>query len=329
VQAVRLPKQVRVALIGLQGHPAEITGPLNRLPDVELAGIADAEAKPRGNARLYKDWREMLDKEKPDVVAINNAGGPPRVEAILEATRRGLPWIAEKPLANTRADLQRIRDALRKNPVRFSMLLPMRFDPPYLALKKLVDDGAVGEVAQISAQKSYKAGQRAPWMLDPVSYGGTLPWIGIHMTDLMMHTSGRDFKEVFTIQAHVGDFPGIGNMENTTSTVFRLDNRGTATLHMDYYRPESSPTHGDDRLRLAGTKGVAEYMAATGVTLLTEGRKPEVIGDLPPAQSVFVDFLESIYLGKPQSLSEKDIWRNCEVVLAARESAETNRPLPI
>jgi predicted dehydrogenase len=329
LQAVRLPRKVRVCLIGLQGHPSEITDPLPSLPDVELAGIADAAAKPRAGARLYTDWRRMLDQEKPDLVAVCNAGGPPRVEAILEVTQRGLPWIAEKPLANTMGDLNRIRQALRKKPVRYSMLLPMRFDPSYLALRKLVGDGAVGEVAQISAQKSYKWGNQSQWKRDPVTYGGTLPWIGSHMVDLMRWTSAREFTEVFTFQAQVGKFPEIGAMENTTGSVFQLDNRGVGTLHMDYYRPESAPTHGDDRLRLAGTKGVAEYMAATGVTLLTEGKKPEVIRDLPEKQSVFVDFLESVYGGKTQSLSEADIFRVCEIVLKARESGETGRPVKL
>ena len=30
-------------------------------------------------------------------------------------------------------------------------------------------------------------------------------------------------------------------MENTTVSGFRLDNGGTATLHMDYFRPEPLP----------------------------------------------------------------------------------------
>ena len=71
-------------------------------------------------------------------------------------------------------------------------------------------------------------------------------------------------------------------MENTTATLFRLDNRGTAALRMDYLRPETAPTHGDDRLRLAGTRGVLEYQAATGLTLVTAKEKPRVITDLPP-----------------------------------------------
>jgi len=94
---------------------------------------------------------------------------------------------------------------------------------------------------------------------------------------------------------------------------------------MDYLRPETAPTHGDDRLRLAGSKGVAEYQAATGVTVVSQSSKPRVIEKLPGPQSLFVDFLESVYLGKPPGLSLEDILRVNRIVLLARQSAEERR----
>ncbi len=336
--AAPLPKKIRVAVIGLQGHPTEVIGPLDQLPDAELVAIADRSdaeiAKMRRSpraaaARSYADYRVMLDREKPDVVGVCNAADE-RAPAILECSRRGLHWIAEKPLANSREELAAIRKALAGNPrIRFSMLLPMRFDSPYRALKAIAASGEIGEVAQISSQKSYKWRTQAEWKKHFKSYGGTLPWIGSHMVDLMRWTSGREFTEVFTYQGQVGRFPEIGEMENTTGTVFRMDNGGVANLHMDFLRPETSSTHGDDRLRLAGTKGVAEYLAATGVTVVSDTRKPEVIRQLPEKRSVFIDFLESVYNGSEPGLSSRDIFRTCEIVLAARESAELGRTVKI
>jgi hypothetical protein len=94
---------------------------------------------------------------------------------------------------------------------------------------------------------------------------------------------------------------------------------------MDYLRPESAPTHGDDRLRLAGTKGIIEYQASTGVTLVSGERPPEIIKELPEEKSLFTDFLESIYLGKVPRLTETDVFRVNEIVLLARESADHHR----
>ena len=38
---------------------------------------------------------------------------------------------------------------------------------------------------------------------------------------------------------------------------------------MDYLRPATAPTHGDDRLRIAGTLGVVEHQEGRGLTLVT------------------------------------------------------------
>ncbi len=336
-QQVKLPKKIRIAMVGLQGHPGEILGPAATLPDIEIVAISEPDAGarnsalrrgPASKAKVYENWIEMLDREKPDIAAIGNPADE-RARAILESTKRGIPWIAEKPIADTLAELKAIREAVAKQKIGFSMLLPMRFSPQYLAMKQIVDSGAVGEVAQISAQKSYKAGNRAAWMKARRSYGGTIHWIGIHMIDLMRWSSGREFTEVMSMQAQVGAPAGIGAMENTTATMFRLDNKGVGTLHMDYYRPQSSPTHGDDRLRLAGTKGVAEYLEATGVTLIEEGKKARVISELAPAGSVFVDFLRALYQGEKQTLTHEDIFRTTEIAIIARDSAEAGRAMKL
>ena len=75
--------------------------------------------------------------------------------------------VAEKPLAIEREDLEKVRRALEKSGARLTMLLPMRYWPPFLALRQIVESGQIGEVAQIGAQKSYKVGARPAWMLRP------------------------------------------------------------------------------------------------------------------------------------------------------------------
>lgn len=336
-QHIALPKKIRIGIIGLQGHTNLIVGPVQSIPDLDIVAVSDPDQnalnaflkRTRGlaNAHGYEDYRRMLDSEKLDLVAICNDDGE-RAAAILDVLERKLHVIAEKPLATKRADLMRIKTAVAQQGVKLGMLLDMRYEPPYQALRQIVRSGAIGEVAQISSQKSYKTGKRDAWYTKRETYGSTILWIGIHMIDLMRFTSGREFTNVSSFMGRVG-FPELGDMQNTTASSFRLDNGGAATLHMDYYRPETAPTHGDDRLRLAGTLGVAEYMASTGVTLMTKSAKPAVVTELPPAGSVFVDFLAHVYLNKPATLPLEDIFRLCEVTLAADEAAWTGRVIQI
>jgi predicted dehydrogenase len=326
---VKLPHKVRVAMLGLDGHISEVLSPLPQLPDVEIVAYAEPDAATRQSAlrnrrlaaaRSYDDYRVMLDKEKPDVVSVCNPNGE-RAAAIEACLERRMHVVAEKPLAIELEDLAKVRRALDKSGSRLTMLLPMRYWSPFLALRRIVESGEIGEVAQIGAQKSYKAGARPAWMTRRASYGGTIPWIGIHMVDLMRWSSGREFTEVASFQARVGA-PELGDMENTTGSLFRLDNGGVAALRMDYLRSETATTHGDDRLRLAGTRGIAEYQASTGVTLMTAGEKPRTLVALPKPRWLFVEFLESVYAGKAETLSLADIFRVNEIVLKAREAAE-------
>jgi len=323
--AVRLPRRVALGLIGYDGHPEEILRPLADFPDVELVAVADAGSDASAiqsaihnpfvsKARRYADYPEMLHREKLDCVAICNHNGN-RAAAILECAGRQLNVIAEKPLAITRRDLDSVIAAVEKHRIRAGMLLPMRFDPPYLAMKQVVDSGEIGEVCQIDAQKSYQLDRRPEWQKHARSYGSTILWIGIHMIDLMSFASGRKFAQAASLQGHVG-FPELGDMQNVTATIFRLENGGTATLRMDYLRPASVKGHGDDRLRLAGARGIVEYQEETGVTVMGPAGK-RILTDLPPQGSVFADFLRSTYLGEKAALTWQEIVYANEWTLAA------------
>lgn len=332
-EPVKLPSKVRVAVWGLEGHSGEYTKVLSRYPDVEITGVFHkdpkaAEKYARGKAKVFADPLKMLDEISPDIVGVCNSDGE-RAAAIVECARRKMHVVAEKPLSISRADLALVRKTVAANNVKLGMLLPMRWEPPYQTLKKIVDSGEIGEVIQISAQKSYVLGTRDEWQRNRKTYGSTILWIGIHMFDLMRWASGREMKAACGFMGMPGTELRQGDMETATATAFRLDNGGTALLNMDYCRPAAAGSHGDDRLRLAGTKGIAEYMAATGVTLLASGKKPEKITALPPEGSIFAEFLDHVYLGKATSLPHNEIYRICEITLAAHEAAVSGKVITL
>jgi predicted dehydrogenase len=335
---VRMPQKIRMAIAGFDGHVNEILRVMTQLPDVELVAVADAgsdseatrsalEAAPVARAHRYARLSELLDHESLDLVALCNNNGD-RASAILACASRNLNVIAEKPLALNRSDLDAVYKAAKANGIHLGMLLPMRFDPPYLAMKRIVEDGTIGEVLQVDGQKSYQLGNRPAWQKHAATYGSTILWIAIHTIDLMLWVGGRRFTEVSSLQSRVG-FPEIGDMQNVTASLFRLDNGGTATLHMDYLRPRTASGHGDDRLRVVGSRGIVEYQESTGVTLMTHRQAPQTIRDLPAQQSVFLDYLQSVYLNGRPHLSWPEIVMANEVTLAAHTAAELHRSISI
>lgn len=332
----KFPENIRVGIIGLEGHYAEISDAARILPQIRITAVAEKSAAllaqaaknaPLKNARNHDDYRKMLDTEKLDVVAVCGENGT-RAEIIQACAEHKLPIVAEKPLALSIEELEATRRKITAHGVPLTMLLPMRFDPQYQKMRSIVQSGVIGEVASMGAQKSYKLGKRPDWMKARKSYGGTIPYIGIHMVDLMRYVSGREFVATAGFHSRIG-FPEYGEMENNTALVFQLDNRGTASLRMDYLRPETAPTHGDDRLRIAGTKGIIEYQEGHGLTLVTASEKPGTITDLPPGKRLFVDFLEALYNGKKAVITPEEVFRVTEIVLKAREAADTGRVVRI
>jgi predicted dehydrogenase len=330
-----LPHPVRVGILGLEGHYSEVLIAQKVVPEIQVVAVAaptDREKQRAASnpvlarAKLYNEYLRMLDSEKLDVVAVCDTNGQ-RASSVMACAERGLAVAAEKPLAISFADLEAVKKTVARHHARLTMLLPMRFEPHYLGMKSLIAGGAIGEVIAMGAQKSYKLGARPDWLKHRSTYGGTIPYIGIHMVDLMRWASGREFVQAAAFQSNVA-FPQIGDMENNTALIFRLDNRGTANLRMDYLRPETAPTHGDDRLRIAGSKGVIEYQGEH-LTLVTATEKPREITDLPRHAPLFADFVYSLYGNTPHMISVDDIYRVTEIVLRARDAAESNRILRV
>ncbi len=328
-------KPVRLAMLGTVGHPGEILGALSKAPRVRLTAVSEDQPAIRARlsrnrsmagARIYASAEELLAKEEFDIAAVCNDNGA-RAGVSLACLRRGIPVIAEKPLALNLSDLASLRAEVEQRGRKLTSLLKMRTDPWFLAIRGCVERGELGEVVQVSAQKSYKSMGAGDWRTRAESFGGTLPWIGIDLIDLMRWTSGREFTEAATLQNRIG-FEAIGPVDNSVASLFRLDNGGMATLRIDYLRTPGAPTHGDDRLRVAGTEGIAEYTAATGVTVQRRGQAPVEVKELPEERSLFLEFLAHLE-GGPAPVAYPDLFRSVEIALKAWESGKGGGLKPV
>lgn len=326
-------KPVRVGLIGTDGHTSVLLGTIARLPNVELAAFAkslpddDATGMKRNKAftehtTIYDEFEEMLDKEELDVVGVclpyyRNA------EASIAAARKGIHIVSEKPVATTLADLATLKQVVADSDVRLTSMMNMRYFPAYRAARKAVLDGLIGEPILLTSQKSYRFGKSRPWFYkDMETYGGTIPWAGIHSIDYMRWTTGREFTQVSAWHGNQ-DHPEYPGFQDHAGVLLKLDNGGTAMTNLDYLRPESAPTHGDDRLRIAGSEGVLEVWGAENrVQLITAADGSREL-ELAEPVDFFADFLNELAGEGEHLISQEDAFRLTEICLKAREAAET------
>ncbi|MEW6302222.1 MAG: Gfo/Idh/MocA family oxidoreductase [Verrucomicrobiota bacterium] len=322
---------MRLALIGLKGHQSTVLEGARALGDVELVAVADDSAaklesfmsrEPLARkAQRYADWRHLVEHTPMDVCCICDENRW-RAEQVIELAARGVHLVTEKPLTTTLNDLARVRAALAKSKSRLTMLLTMRHDAKYAKMRDLVQSGVIGEVCLATAQKSYQLGKREAWFKDRERLGGTIPYIGIHSMDLIRWITGLEFTHVSALHGKVGEAE-TGNSENQASILARLGNGASATVRLDYQRPGTAPSHGDDRLRIAGTKGVVEIRYPdNGVWLVTGEQKMHLVEPGAPS-NLFVDFVKALREGKASRIPAGDCLAITEVVLKARDAADT------
>lgn len=319
---------MNVGLIGLKGHQGTVLNELAEagcrlaaVCDDDPAALAGVPSWPAANAdtRTYQDFQQMLDREQLDLIC--EAGTDNLRGGIITAcAERGLHVICEKPLAFTVDELAEVREAVLRSGIQLTMLLTMRFEPTYRLIREQVAAGVIGEVCQASMQKSYRLGTRPAWQCSRATFSGIIPFIGIHALDLIRFTSAREFTRGAGFCANTGH-PEIGDLEDSACLALQLDNGASAGVRLDYCRPAAAPTHGDDRLRIAGNLGVIESLSGV-VTLITADAGPRQL-PLPAPGREFVNFVRSIRGEEPSEAPAEECFRISEIVLKLRHAAET------
>ena len=149
----------KCAIIGVSGGRANgHADAYTHIPRGQLACIAtrnrtnlDAFGERWNVAARYTDYREMFEREKPDLVHVNT---PPdvRLEVMQAADSAGVgALIIEKPLAIQAEDYLAIREFAASATVKVAINHQLHFHPRRSQLQNLVSDGAIGDVRLIDA----------------------------------------------------------------------------------------------------------------------------------------------------------------------------------
>lgn len=314
-------------IFGGRSGPHEYPGIAASSPLEPMEGLARfCEEKTGRTPALFDDWREMLDRLRPDAAVVDTVFSR-HAEVAVYALERGIHVFCEKPAATEIADLDRLEAAAAKSGGRYFSMLTARFDPWFYTAKRLMEAGAIGEVLLAGGQKSYKLGSRPAWFRERAVYGGTIPWVGIHIVDQLLWLTGKSCREVFAKQTVLGN-RGQGDVETAAALVLELEGGVPGHVNADYGRPASAPTHGDDRVRLVGTKGVLE-VRGDQIYLINADNDGTAPMPLVSPEPIFDGFLRAAAGSEDPLLADCGGFHACRVCLKARESADTGRPVMV
>lgn len=311
---------MKIVQIGHAGHCGYAYGGI-KSHAIEFAGLAAGSAgieaegtdkflkslNQRGfSPKLYSDWKEMLELEKPDIAIVDpwyNDHG----RVALYALERGINVFCDKPAATDFETLEKIEKC---DKAIFAAMFDARTNPTFKAAKKAIDSGKIGKVRMMDSRKSYKLGSRPAFYSSRETYCGIIPWVAIHAIDWMKWLSGEHYTDLVGAAISRLDNGNNGDMDITSAAEFLMTNDVIATVTADMYRPMTAPTHGDDRVRVVGTQGIVEVTA--GKATLISSSEGVVELENEPAGNIFEDFLarlsgENNHLTK-ESCVESTFW---------------------
>jgi UDP-N-acetyl-2-amino-2-deoxyglucuronate dehydrogenase len=149
---------------------------------------------------IYKDYKEALEKEEIDVVAIATESGY-HPEIAMYCMNKGKHVIVEKPMALSTKDADDMIECAKKNNVKLCVSHQNRFNPPIQQLRSAVEDGRFGKLvngmASIRWNRNMGYYQQAPWRGTWEHDGGTLMNQCIHDIDLLQWMMGGEVDTVF------------------------------------------------------------------------------------------------------------------------------------
>ncbi len=230
-------KKLNFALIGCgrigQRHAEHIVN------NGELAAVCDVDfskAKLLGEkyqAKAYKDLDELLKNEKDiDVVSVCTPNGLHAIHTI-KALKAGNHVLCEKPMCINVYDCGEMIKVAEKANRRLFIVKQNRFNPPVVAVKKLIDEKKLGKIFSVQLNCFWNRNPQyytsSEWKGTKKLDGGTLYTQFSHFIDLLYYMIG-DVKEVHAFAENYNHKDEI-EFEDNGVVALKFYNGALGTIH--------------------------------------------------------------------------------------------------
>ncbi len=268
-------KKLKIGVVGTGSMGSAHCDSCQKLDEVELTAVCDVdEAVVEGVAHHYKvksftDYKQLIDSGDVEAVIVTTPHyfHPP---IGIYALKKGLHLLSEKPIGVTVNDADEMIAVSRQTEQVFGAMFQYRTFPHFMAAKKLIDEGKIGEIYRtlmlcgwFRTQAYYdSAGWRASWKEEG---GGVLINQAPHMLDMFCYLAGTPNK----VRAEVRTRRHKIEVEDEVHALLEYANGGLGYL---YISVNEAPI--EDRIEIVGEKG----------KLIIDGSKMQFASLKQPAQ---------------------------------------------
>lgn len=287
-------------------------------PGVELVAGADPHEEQRSifggrwgleEGHLHADYREMLEKEAPDLVSVCTTARV-RPQIVQDAARAGVKAIwAEKPISFSLAEADAMVAACREAGTALAVNCARRWNPVFMEAKRLIEEGEIGPVLQVTGYGQCGLSHNGSHLIDILRYmaGGEVEWV---------------FGEMESDEAAAGERDLMGNgylaFDNGVRVYLRGTPCGPANWEIDVIGEKG-------RIRSSAGGQAVEFYRMTPGGPKGRGVPAEVPFPWPAYMqgtglTIVADLISAVENGHPPRCSGEDGRAALEVAIALRES---------
>ena len=288
-------KILKVGIVGCGGIANGKHMPaLKKIEEVQMVAFCDiikekaekaAEEFGVEGAKVYTDYKEMIDNEKLDVVHVctpNNSHAPVTVYAL----ENDCHVMCEKPMAKTYAEAKQMLEAHKRTGKKLTIGYQNRFTIENRYLHEAVENGELGEIyfGEAEALRRRAVPTWGVFLDEEKQGGGPLIDIGTHALDLTLwHMNNYKPKSVKgSVYKKLSDQTRTGNawgdwdineytVEDSAFGFITMENGATIVLKSSWALNVSEPR--EAQCVLAGTNGGADFHGDLRINKVKYGRQ--------------------------------------------------------
>ncbi|MBE7062314.1 MAG: Gfo/Idh/MocA family oxidoreductase [Clostridia bacterium] len=250
--------KIRWGIIGCGGIARRRTIPgLVGAENAELVAVMDTNetfakevAEEFGVAHAFSDMDSLLALDEVDAVYIATPVFCHK-EQVIAAANAGKHILLEKPMALTSREAEELKELCDAKGVRLSIGLMMRFHAYHEEIRRLISEGAIGDIVSIRSQFAcWYPDIPGVWRQDKSkSGGGALVDLGVHCIDLVQYVTGLRCIEVAAFCDTQTFSYGV---DDSASVLLRMNNGALCVIESNFNIPDDAVT---GKIEIYGTAG--------------------------------------------------------------------------
>ena len=196
-----------IAIVGFGGQGGWHGDHALKSDVVSLAGIYDIKEARMEYARskgihTYKSFEAVLADPKVDVVVCATPNDV-HEDIVVRSLKAGKNVVCEKPVEMSVKALDRMIAVANESGKLFTVHQNRRWDVDFLGMKKIIEDGDIGEVINIESRIHGSRGIPSDWRCHkPYGGGMILDW-GVHLIDQMLFLITSEIDTVSCTCTHI------------------------------------------------------------------------------------------------------------------------------